>query len=96
MLKSKTFNQFVSSSFIFSNFNNNSNDNYSPFFDEQNNIIGNGYRLGKGFNKVRDCYFNPMFINIIYLIIYFKFFNINNNEKYYLINTEWINNFKNR
>ena len=96
MLQTKTFSQFISSSFIFSNFNNNSNDNYSPFFDEQNNIIGNGYRLGKGFNNFSDCYFNPMFINIIYLIIYFKFFNINNNEKYYLINTEWINNFKNR
>jgi len=97
ILAEKTYSQFYSSCFAFKNIDNGFK-NFSPFFDQDNNIIGNAYKPNEQLNNFSNCYYNKMFINIIYLIIYFKFFKyeeqISNSKKYYLINEEWMKNFK--
>ena len=98
LLKNKTYEQFLSSFFIFTP-ENNEFSNFSPFFDEQSNIIGNAYKIKKGLNNFSNCNYNQMFINIIYLIRYFKFFNYFHkkpelNKGFYLVSEDWIKDFK--
>ena len=70
----------------------------SPFFDEKQNEIGYAYKIVKDKNNFTNCYYNPLFINQVYLIRYFKFFEYNHIEpkKYYLIGEEWMNNYKDK
>ena len=96
LIQNKTFIQFFTSHFIlkFGGIKG-----YSPFFDGQNKVIGNAYFLKKGNNNFSNDYYNPNFMNIIFLIIYFKNLNSNNSnlnsEKYfYLISEIWLNSYK--
>ncbi len=97
-LKKKTYLQFYQSCFSCKN-EENGFQNFSPFFDQDNNIIGNAYKPNEQLNNFSNSYYSQMFINVIYLIIYFKFYQYedkksNPKKYYYLINEEWMKNFK--
>ena len=96
-LKGQIYKNFIESCFTLSGLKN---FNFSPFFDEKNNIVGNGYNIEeRKDNNFSDCFYDPMLINIIYLI---RFFNIhkykdikpNSEKNYYLISDKWINEYK--
>ena len=50
ILAEKTYSQFYSSCFAFKNIDNGFK-NFSPFFDQDNNIIGNAYKPNEQLNK---------------------------------------------
>ena len=97
ILSNKTYEQFYFSSFMFKD-NKDKFANFSPFFDDEFNIIGNGYKpiIGQN-NFIFSCY-NQMLINIIYLIIYFNFpkydkMTFSKGNFYYLISAKWMNEY---
>ena len=99
MINSLTIKQFYSSCFLFMVGGDASK--YSPFFDEEYNIIGNAYIIKEGFKNFSNSYCNPILVNVIYLIKYFKFpkyefAKINSENFYFLINENWMKNFKNK
>ena len=99
MINSKTIEQFYLSYFLFRI--NDDISKYSPFFDEEYNIIGNAYIIKEGFKNFSNSYCNPILVNVIYLIKYFKFpkyefAKINSENNYFLINENWMKNFKNK
>ena len=99
MINSKTIEQFYLSYFLFRI--NDDISKYSPFFDEEYNIIGNAYIIKEGFKNFSNSYCNPILVNVIYLIKYFKFpkyefAKINSENFYFLINENWMKNFKNK
>ena len=99
MINSKTIEQFYLSYFLFRI--NDDISKYSPFFDEEYNIIGNAYIIKEGFKNFSNSYCNPILVNVIYLIKYFKFpkyefAKINSENYYFLINENWMKNFKNK
>ena len=99
MINSLTIKQFYSSCFLFRVGGDASK--YSPFFDEEYNIIGNAYIIKEGFKNFSNSYCNPILVNVIYLIKYFKFpkyefAKINSENYYFLINENWMKNFKNK
>ena len=99
MINSLTIKQFYSSCFLFRVCGDASK--YSPFFDEEYNIIGNAYIIKEGFKNFSNSYCNPILVNVIYLIKYFKFpkyefAKINSENNYFLINENWMKNFKNK
>ena len=99
MINSLTIKQFYSSCFLFRVCGDASK--YSPFFDEEYNIIGNAYIIKEGFKNFSNSYCNPILVNVIYLIKYFKFpkyefARINSENNYFLINENWMKNFKNK
>ena len=99
MINSLTIKQFYSSCFLFMVGGDASK--YSPFFDEEYNIIGNAYIIKEGFKNFSNSYCNPILVNVIYLIKYFKFpkyefARINSENNYFLINENWMKNFKNK
>ena len=99
MINSLTIKQFYSSCFLFRVGGDASK--YSPFFDEEYNIIGNAYIIKEGFKNFSNSYCNPILVNVIYLIKYFKFpkyefAKINSENNYFLINENWMKNFKNK
>ena len=80
------------------------NDCYSPIFDQNQNIIGNAFMVNKTNSKVD---YQNIFINnnLKTLVLFYlenenlkrilKTNNINKFRKYYLINTNWLKEFKN-
>ena len=99
MINSKTIELFYLSYFLFRI--NDDISKYSPFFDEEYNIIGNAYIIKEGFKNFSNSYCNPILVNVIYLIKYFKFpkyefAKINSENFYFLINENWMKNFKNK
>ena len=99
MINQLTIKQFYSSCFLFRVGGDASK--YSPFFDEEYNIIGNAYIIKEGFKNFSNSYCNPILVNVIYLIKYFKFpkyefAKINSENFYFLINENWMKNFKNK
>ena len=103
------FRKYYQSYFVFPSAGNNNNNNKyantSPLFDNNFNIKGYGYKLSKNpFYKEKkedfsDFNINNNLIRIIYVIIYFKYYKNfiereDENFKYYLINENWINDFK--
>ena len=99
MINSKTIEQFYLSYFLFRI--NDDISKYSPFFDKEHNIIGNAYIIKEGFKNFSNSYCNPILVNVIYLIKYFKFpkyefAKINSENYYFLINENWMKNFKNK
>ena len=100
ILHKLTIDEFISSSFLFKTYNEKFS-NFSPFFDDKQNIIGNGYKLKEGQNKFEISCYNQLFINIIYLIIYFKFpkyekMTLEKGKYYYLISEAWMKEFQKR
>ena len=98
ILHKLTIDEFISSSFLFKTYNEKFS-NFSPFFDDKQNIIGNGYKLKEGQNKFEISCYNQLFINIIYLIIYFKFpkyekMTLDKGIYYYLISETWMKEFQ--
>ena len=95
-----TMINFLKSCFIFNTSLDNEFSKYSLFFDgPQLNIIGSGYQQIEKFTNFNHFCYNGIFMNIIYLIIYFKFpkykdIKFNSGKYYYLISEEWINNYK--
>ena len=94
------YHQFFQKYFIFQN----SQDdfaNISPLFDEKFKIQGYGYKIkNNALNKIinfSDFNYNNILLKVIYLIIYFmnykKILFKNEDEKYYLINKNWIEAF---
>ena len=79
------------------------NDYYSPIFDQNENLIGNAFIIDKNFSGHE---FQNLFINnnLKTLILFYleneilkktiKTKNINKFRKYYLINANWLNQFK--
>ena len=97
MINSRNIYQFFGSFFIFIS----KNIKISPFFDEENNEIGYSCIIKDGFKNFSNCHYNQNLVNIIYLIIYFKFpkyelAKLNSEKNYFLINENWITNFKNK
>ena len=90
------FSSFYKSSFIFKNNPNNKFSYFSPFFSKNNNIIGYGFKLTKKFNNYNNINYNPVLVNIIYLIIFFLSYDYNENKYYYLINDKWMKYFKDK
>ena len=96
-----TMEQFYQSSFMFKNIGYGPESNFcyfSPFFDNQYNIIGYAYKPSKERNSIISCY-NQLLINNIYFIIYFNFpkyqnMTSNSGKYYYLISERWIDTFK--
>jgi hypothetical protein len=83
---------------------NGQNDYYSPIFGQNQNIIGNAFMVNKTSSKVD---YQNLFINnnLKTLVLFYleneilkrtlKTNNINKCRKYYLINTNWLKEFKN-
>ena len=99
MINSKTIEQFYLSYFLFRI--NDDISKYSPFFDEEYNIIGNAFIIKEGFKNFSNSYCNTILVIVIYLIKYFKFpkyefAKINSENYYFLINENWMKNFKNK
>lgn len=65
-------------------------------FSKNNNIIGYGFKLTKKFNNYNNINYNPVLVNIIYLIIFFLSYDYNENKYYYLINDKWMKYFKDK
>ena len=99
MVNSKTIELFFLSYFLFRI--NDDISKYSPFFDDEYNIIGNAYLIEEGFKNYSNSYYNPILVNVIFLIKYFKFpkyefAKINSENYFFLINEKWMKNFKNK
>ena len=79
------------------------NDYISPIFDASDNLVGFGYKYNDNISKdYSKYYFSNELINIIRLnIFYNQINNIFNNtndivkEKFYLVNKDWLNRYKN-
>ena len=92
IIKTKKFREFYLTSFLFHN-------NFSPVFDEEKEIIGYAYKINEGQNNFSNYHYNQILMKIIYLILFFKYpkynnANVNSKNYYYLINENWIKNFK--
>ena len=79
------------------------NDNISPIFDINNNIIGFGYKYNEKFeyNYYSKYYYNIELINVLRLYIFYKQINnsLNSNsgtvrQKFYLINADYLKRYK--
>ena len=78
-------------------------DYYSPIFDQNENIIGNEFLINKNISSIE---YQNLFINnnLKTLVLFYleneilkktiKTKNINKFRKYYLINANWLNQFK--
>ena len=96
------FEKFYLSNFIFKNrdFKGESKFSYfSPFFDDEYNIIGNAYKPVKEKNNCIIYNYKKSIINTIYFINYFNLpyyqkMAFDSGKFYYLISEKWINMFK--
>ena len=79
------------------------NDYFSPIFDQNDNLVGFGYKYNDNINNdYSNYYFSNELISIIRLNIFYKQINniLNNKntimkDKFYLINEDYLKRFKN-
>ena len=95
---------YVKTYFVFGGDKKDKYASVSPYFDNNRKLKGYGYLLNQNvFNKNKvedfsDCHINKYLVKMIYLLIFFMntktIFENKIFKKYYLINENWINKFK--